>query len=216
LLGRLRRSARYRLGLHVVAPPLESGTDAGVVEYYNSRPSRCSFLQDPQHYERPRVNWILDAVRGGRALEIGCADGGFSFLLADQVASLHALDICRASVDELVSRHLPNVVGHVGLVEEFHPPDRFDWIVMSEFLEHVRDPESVVSRSLQWLAPGGRLLASSPDGPWEADSIEHLHVFDLRSWAQLFSVSPVQSLRAFRIRDAAGGNRWLGADVAVA
>ena len=213
MLKRLSRSIRYRLGMHVVAPALEAGTDEGVVTYYNSRPSRCCFLQDPEHYERPRIEWILDTVKGGRLLEIGCADGGVSELLAKCVASLVALDVCEASITELLARGLPNVEARVGLAESFEPEGRFDWIVMSELLEHVREPERLVARALGWLAPGGRLLASTPEGQWEGDSIEHLHVFDLESWTRLFARAGAHSLRAFKIPDGRGRDRWLGADV---
>ncbi len=213
MLSRLRRGLRYRLGLPVLAPDLESGNDEGIVAYYNSRPSRCRFLQDPGHYERPRVDWILGSVRGGRALEVGCGDGGLSAQLAATVESLVGLDVCAESIRDLSALGLSNVEATTGLVESFAPIERFDWIVMSEFLEHVRDPGGVVARALGWLTPGGRLLASSPDGRWEADSIEHIHVFDLQSWAALFARPETESIRLFRIRDGEGRNRWLGADV---
>jgi 2-polyprenyl-3-methyl-5-hydroxy-6-metoxy-1,4-benzoquinol methylase len=213
MLKRLSRSIRYRLGMHVVAPALEGGTDEGVLNYYNSRPSRCSFLQDSEHYERPRIEWILDTVMGGRLLEIGCADGGVSELLSGRVDSLFALDVCEASITELLARGLQNVEARVGLAESFEPPGRFDWIVMSELLEHIREPEQLVARALRWLAPGGRLLASSPEGQWDGDSIEHLHVFGLESWARLFARAGAHSLRAFKIPDRKGRDRWLGADV---
>lgn len=213
MLKRLSRSIRYRLGWRVLAPGLESGTDEGIATYYNSRPSRCSFLQDPEHYERPRINWILETAHGGRLLEVGCADGGFSALLASQVSSMVALDVCRFSMDELLARRIPNLEARVGLAESYEPGELFDWVVMSEILEHVREPERLVARALGWLAAGGRLLASSPDGQWEADSIEHLHVFDLKSWAEMFAGAQPRSLRVFKIPDRSGRDRWLGADV---
>jgi 2-polyprenyl-3-methyl-5-hydroxy-6-metoxy-1,4-benzoquinol methylase len=213
MLKRLRRAVRYRLGLHVVAPQLAEGTDGSVVAYYNSRLSMSSFLEDPDHYERPRVDWILQSVKGGYALEMGCADGGMTALLSPRVDRLLAVDVSEASVRTLANRGLKHVQTRVSLAESFEPAERFDWIVMSEFLEHVRDPATLVRRSLNWLAPGGRLLASSPDGRWEADSIEHLHEFTLASWATLFTGSGVRSARVFRIRDRAGRDRWLGADV---
>jgi SAM-dependent methyltransferase len=159
MLKRLSRSIRYRLGMHVVAPDLEAGADEGVVTYYNSRPSRCSFLQDPEHYERPRIEWILETAKGGRLLVIGCADGGVSALLATQVGSMVAVDVCEASITELLARGLSNLEAYVGLAEAYEPDLRFDWIIMSEVLEHVRKPYRLVARTLRWLAPGGRLLA---------------------------------------------------------
>ncbi len=213
MLKGLYRSLCYRLGMHVIAPELEAGTDKAIVTYYNSRPSRCSFLRDPQHYERPRIEWILETVRRGRLLEIGCADGGVSALLATQVASMVALDVCEASIAEFLALGLPNATTRVGLAESYEPQGRFDWIVMSELLEHIREPERLVARALKWLAPAGRLLASSPDGRWEGDSIEHLHVFHQDSWARLFTRAAPHSVRVFRIPDRNGRYRWLGADV---
>ncbi len=213
MLRRLRRALRYRLGLHVVAPQLEDGTDPGVVAYYNSRLSVASFLQDPDHYERPRVDWMLQNVRGGRALEMGCADGGMTALLAPLVEKLVAVDVSEASVRALAERRLSHVDARVSLAESFEPQERFDWIIMSEFLEHVRNPGLLVTRALEWLTPSGRLLASSPEGRWEADSIEHLHEFTLSSWGVLFTSAGARSARVFRIKDRQGRDRWLGADV---
>jgi len=214
MLGKLKRAVRYRLGLPVVAPQLDEGTDASVAEYYNSRLSDCSFLVDTEHYERPRIDWMLDTIRAGRLLEIGCADGGMTALLAPRVDGILALDVCSASIQALKARRLPGVRSQVGLVETFDTLERFDWILMSEFLEHVRSPATLIERALQWLAPGGRILASSPLGQWEHDSIEHLQTFDLASWAALFTLPGVRSVRVFALQDRDGRDRWLGADVA--
>ncbi|HUG54120.1 MAG TPA: hypothetical protein VMR21_10975 [Vicinamibacteria bacterium] len=92
LFGRIRRSIRYRLGRHVVAPDLEDGSDEGVRRYYNSRLSDCSFLEDPQR--------------------------------------------------------LPNVEAVCGFVEGFAPAERFDWIVVSEVLEHLRRPKAAIAASI--------------------------------------------------------------------
>ena len=213
VLHRLSRAVRYRLGLHVVAPELEDGSDDGVRSYYNSRLSDCSFLADPGHYERPRIDWMLQRVRGGRLLEIGSADGTVTAMLASAVDHVVALDICEEALARVQERRLANVETAAGLVETFEPKLGFDWIVMSEVLEHLRDPTSVVARCLSWLRPGGCLLLSSPDGPWEGDSIEHLHVFDLESWCSTIVRGGARSLKAFKIPDAAGRDRWLGAEV---
>jgi 2-polyprenyl-3-methyl-5-hydroxy-6-metoxy-1,4-benzoquinol methylase len=210
---RIFRSIRYRLGMHVVAPGLEDGTDAGVHAHYNSRLSECSFLADPTHYERPRIDWILGRVHGGSLLEIGSADGTVSALLAPRVERLVAVDVCEESVRRVLARGLPNVEARQGLIERIDQTEQFDWVVMSEVLEHLRDPRGVLARVLTWLRPGGAVLLSSPDGTWEGDSIEHLHEFDLESWCQLIVRAGGRNFRVFRIADSAKRDRWLAAEV---
>ena len=210
---RILRSIRYRLGMHVVAPQLEDGTDSGVHAYYNSRLSECSFLDDPNHYERPRIDWILARVQGGSLLEIGSADGTVSALLAPRVERLVAIDVCEESVRRVRARGLSNVEARHGFIERTNLTEQFDWVVMSEVLEHLRDPRGVLARVLRWLRPGGVALLSSPDGPWEGDSCEHLHVFDLESWCQLVVRAGGRTFRVFKIADRNGRDRWLGAEV---
>jgi 2-polyprenyl-3-methyl-5-hydroxy-6-metoxy-1,4-benzoquinol methylase len=212
-LKRLSRSLRYRLGRHVVAPDLESGTDDGVRAYYNSRLSECSFLEDPAHYERPRIDWMLERVAGGTVLEVGCADGTVTAMLARRAERVVGLDVCAQAIERLRRRGLLNVEGRAGLIEDFTPTEAFDWIVASEVLEHLRRPQEAIGCWLGWLRPGGTLLLSSPDGSWEGDTIEHLHVFGLESWCSMLVRAGARAFRVFRIRDRSGEDRWLGAQV---
>jgi len=213
ILQRLRRAIRYRLGLHVVAPQLEDGTDEGIQAYYNSRLSDCSFLANADHYERPRVDWILERISGGVVLEVGCADGTFTEMLARRADRVIALDLCEASVLRLRNRGLKNVEGHVGFVEHFHPSQLCDWVVLTEVLEHLRDPQQALKLCVGWLNPGGSVLVSTPDGDWDGDAMEHLHVFHLESFGALMSNAGGDSLQVFRIKDRQGRDRWLGAEV---
>lgn len=212
LFRRFRRSIRYRLGLPVVAPLLEEGTDEAVEAYYNSRLSDCSFLADPDHYERPRVDWILERIRGGVVLEVGCADGTFTEMLARRADRVVALDLCEASIHRLRSRRLTNVESHLGLVEHFQPAVGYDWVVLTEVLEHLRHPHQTLMRCVGWLNPGGSLLVSTPEGDWESDAIEHLHVFHLENFEALMASAGADSFQVFRIKDRQGRDRWLGAE----
>ena len=213
MISRIRRAIQYRLGRHVVAPDLEGGTDEGVQRYYNSRVSDCSFLVDPTHFERPRIDWMREKVTGGALLEIGCADGTMTAMLSPQVKRVVALDLCQESIERLRARKLENVEDVCGFVERYSPREPFDWIVMSEVVEHLRDPAAVIARCIAWLAPGGRLLLSSPDGDWEGDAIEHLHAFDLGTWSAMLVRAGARDMRAFKIKDRDGRDRWLGAEV---
>ena len=78
LLRRTSLSLRFRLGLRVAAPELEYGDDQEVSKFYSARVTDCDFLGDPDHYEYPRAQWIVDQVEGGSLLEIGCGNGGMT------------------------------------------------------------------------------------------------------------------------------------------
>jgi 2-polyprenyl-3-methyl-5-hydroxy-6-metoxy-1,4-benzoquinol methylase len=201
------------MGMHVVAPQLAEGTDEGVSAYYNSRPSDCSFLASADHYERPRIDWMLTRVQGGALLELGCAEGTVTAMLAERVERVVALDLCQESVDRVRARQLRNVRAVAGFIEHYQPAETFDWIVASEVLEHLRDPLRCVSSCLRWLKPGGSLLISCPDGDWEGDAIEHLRTLDFESFCSLMIRAGARSLHAFRIPDRTGRDRWLGARV---
>jgi 2-polyprenyl-3-methyl-5-hydroxy-6-metoxy-1,4-benzoquinol methylase len=209
----LWRAIRYRLGLHVVAPQLEDGTDEDVKAYYNSRLSDCSFLADADHYERPRVDWILERIHGGLVLEVGCADGTFTEMLARRADRVVAIDLCEASIRRLRGRGLKNVETYSGFVEQFRPTAGYDWVVLTEVLEHLRRPQQTLMQCVGWLNPGGSLLVSTPEGDWEGDAIEHLHVFHLESFKALMTSAGADTLQVFRIKDRQGRDRWLGAEV---
>ena len=83
-------------------------------------------MSDPTHYEHPRAKWILDRVRGGKLLEVGCGNGGMTRLLSPQVDQIVALDISGPSLRELEKLGLQNVRTVKGLIEHYKPECLFD------------------------------------------------------------------------------------------
>lgn len=213
-IKRFTSTLRWWSGMRVAAPELEVGKDETVTAFYQGRITDCNFLEDGSHYEYPRARWILERVTGGRLLEIGCGNGGMTRLLAPKVQFVEALDISKPSLEVIDGLGLGNVKTVETLVEHHKPVVQFDWIVMSEVLEHLREPGEVVSRCVQWLAPGGRLLLTTPNGHWESD--EHLHEFSLPTLSQLLAVSGAEGFLAGYLRDVQGRRRWLVADANVA
>jgi SAM-dependent methyltransferase len=209
--NRISQSVRWQLGLRVAAPELEAGDDASITSFYNSRVTDCGFLSDPAHYEYPRAKWVLDRVQGGTLLEIGCGNGGMTRLLASRVDRVVALDISEPSLEELKRLGLKNVETVRTLVEHYQPDHLFDWIVMSEVLEHVRRPEQVVCRCFEWLAPGGTLLITTPHGHWESN--EHLHEFDLSTFCRILTATNAEVIKLGYLRDSGNRRRWLVGEI---
>ena len=130
--------------------------------------------------------------------------------LVKEVDHLVALDVSGPSLDVLRSLSLENVEIVEGLVEHHNTQDRFDWIVLSEVLEHLRRPEVVITKCLSWLEPDGRLLVTTPNGHWESD--EHLQEFDLEAFARLFARSCAEAFHVGFLRDREHRPRWLVAE----
>ena len=206
-IHRLSQSVRWRLGMRVAAPELEAGDDDSVASFYRGRVTDCSFLDDPNHYEYPRAAWLRKQVRGGRLLEIGCGNGGMTRLLAPQVDRLVALDVSTPSLAAVNALGLPNVETSEALVEHYQPRIAFDWIVMSEVIEHLRRPGEVVAQCVRWLAPGGSLLITTPNGHWESN--EHLQEWTMDSFSEMLGGAGGESIAASYLRDRDERRRWL-------
>jgi SAM-dependent methyltransferase len=204
---RLLQSLKWRLGLPVAAAELEAGDDASIASFYSGRVTDCLFLSDPRHYEYRRARWIIERVSGGRLLEVGCGNGGMTALLAPRVERLTALDVSTPSLSSLAALGLKNVETVEALVEHYQPSGTFDWIVMSEVLEHLRRPQAVLARCLEWLAPGGSLLVTTPNGHWESN--EHLQEFNFEKFARIVVTGGAESVDLSYLRDGQGRRRWL-------
>jgi len=130
---------------------------------------------DPDGESRPlhdlnpvRLAYIAEraALRGARALDVGCGGGILSESLARAGAEVTAIDLS-TEVIEVARLHLLEsaltvdyrLVDVEALAAEL--PGRFDLVSCMEMLEHVPDPRSVVDACARLLRPGGRLFVST-------------------------------------------------------
>jgi O-antigen/teichoic acid export membrane protein/2-polyprenyl-3-methyl-5-hydroxy-6-metoxy-1,4-benzoquinol methylase len=131
--------------------------------------------EDPWDYatvscQRDRIRSeveMLDAVCGasgfGNALEVGCAEGIFTEMLAPRCESLLAVDISRVALNRAKLR----LSGHERIrfaewdLRVDRMPDTYDLIVMIHALEYIRNPLYVRrarAKLVDALRPGGYLL----------------------------------------------------------
>jgi SAM-dependent methyltransferase len=109
-----------------------------------------------------RLRWDCPPWIGqGRYLDVGCGSGGSvgaAAMLGWRVAGIEpdaeAAQKARRYSDEI---HTGDV-----LAAPF-AAGSFDVVSMFHVLEHVPDPVAVVSRTLEWLAPGGLLIIEVPN-----------------------------------------------------
>lgn len=106
---------------------------------------------------------IIEAVRPGtRVLDVGCAGGYIARALKERGCTVIGVDAQQDAAAEAVCDrfYVADLDG-----SDWAPPQEeaergFDYILFGDVLEHLRDT-SILSRCKAWLAPHGRVIAST-------------------------------------------------------
>ncbi len=159
---------------------------------------RYQFKAGPYSSHTLLLNHFPEQGQGRRVLDIGCAVGYLSEILADRGFSV-------ASIDWPGTPHPATVEFSGGDLDDGLGPvaGLFDYIICADVLEHLRDPLRLLKECHQRLAPGGVLLGSLPNSAhwyfrWNVllgrfpqherglfDST-HLHFYNWEGWVTLF------------------------------
>jgi len=165
---------------------------------------------------------------GRRVLDVGCAGGYLSAILASRGYRVTGID----------SPGAPPRAGAPDSIEYLEadldlglPPlsGRFDFAICADVLEHLRRPELLLRELRTILSTGGRLAASLPNsghpyfrwkvltGSFPADDRglfdrTHLHFYTLRGWLDLFHATGfrVETLRSSGVPIGLALPKWEG------
>jgi SAM-dependent methyltransferase len=168
---------------------------------------------DPPSFER-RLGFLMGEVRAGdRALDLGCGTGEFTAAMAQAGAEAIGVEVAEAALRRARSRH-PGVEFRLVPLDGPLPLEdgSFDLVWASEVIEHVTDTARWLSEVRRVLAPGGRLLVTTPShgrlrvalGGVERFSEplgDHLHLYTKRSLGTLLGEF---GLREVRVRAVEG------------
>lgn len=141
----------------------------------------------------------------GRLLEIGCGNGDTAaYALSTRKCGWAAgVELC-AEPAEIAAERLQNVqVGDVENMKFDFAEKSFDILLMSEVIEHLRDPWQTLRRLLPLLKPGALVLSGSPNvahrsvvgmllrGRWDYESVgimdrTHLRWFTPATYREMF------------------------------
>jgi SAM-dependent methyltransferase len=120
---------------------------------YDFKPSRYS--------SHARLLSWLAAVSPGQVLDVGCSDGRFGHAARELGHTVVGVDMVK---HEGVNERLDAFVE--GDLNDGVPAEvggGYQYIVAGDILEHVLDPERLLSDLSQRLAPGGQILVSVPN-----------------------------------------------------
>ncbi len=182
-------------------------------DYYEELWQQLPDELSPPDWELRR-SFLTGGVRPGtRALDVGCGDGRFSAVLAEAGAQVIGADVAQAALDRATAHH-PGLDFRLIAIDEPLPFDdcQFDLVWASEVVEHVSDTARWMSEVRRVLAPGGRLLLTTPShgrvrvalGGIERFSEplgDHLHLYTRRSLRSLLDEFGFQQVQ---VRTAAG------------
>jgi trans-aconitate 2-methyltransferase len=118
---------------------------------------------NPRHEQlRALVADVLDGARQLRILDVGCGAGVMSAHLL-RWGSVTGTDFSRPAID-LAARMAPDATFLAGRLEDLPLDGPFDVIAAFDVLEHVPSDglPSFLAQLTALLAPGGRLIASTP------------------------------------------------------
>lgn len=200
-------------------------------EFCSPQPSdeRLSEIYSPEYYEpwhlespealRSMKSMSFDPLireielgAGRKVLDVGCAMGEFLRALDRPGFDLFGVDLNTAAIDRATAA-IPGASFHAGtLADDPFGDTQFDTITMIDFIEHVRDPETELRLAGARLAPGGRLLISTPRADssvarttrrfWPQYREEHLTYFSLSGLAAALQRSGLVVVRSFPTRKA--------------
>ncbi len=138
-----------------------------------ARPYHAHTECDTRYARIKCLDFIIDAVRELEAerlrklriLEIGCGNGNISHPLASLGHTVFSTDVDFTSVKTAKGRNtFPNARFFVSDGETLAGKGRFDVVLASEVLEHVRIPERLVSVCKELIDPDGILILTVPNG----------------------------------------------------
>lgn len=124
----------------------------------------------PLHQINPlRLDWIgqLSPLQGQRVLDVGCGGGILSDSMARKGAEVTGIDLAtkalRVARLHALEAQTPRIeyreISAEALAQE--APASFDTVTCMEMLEHVPDPQSVVSACARLVKPGGWVFFST-------------------------------------------------------
>lgn len=119
---------------------------------------------EPERFELRRTLLLAEVSPGQRVLDVGCGEGEFTAALAAAGARPIGIDVA----DEPLRRgHAAHPELDLRLVAENGPlpfeAASFEVVWAGEVLEHVVEVVGVLDELARVLAPGGRLLATTPN-----------------------------------------------------
>jgi SAM-dependent methyltransferase len=132
-----------------------------------------------------------------RVLDVGCATGALLAKLRDRGWACVGVELSPAAEYARLERGLE--VRKASLEESRFPAASFDLVLASHLIEHLNKPATFVREAYRVLAPGGRLILTTPNiagfqarlfgSRWRSAIFDHLYLFSAKTLSALLRQS---------------------------
>jgi len=133
--------------------------DNNIVQAYTKKPI--------SYFDTPRQDYIdyLPDNPGARILELGTGSGptGEACLKLGKCSEYVGIELNPEMAAAAADKITEVIEGDIEEINIPYPDEYFDILIMSEVLEHLRDPDLTVSKLLDKVKKGGLVMASSPN-----------------------------------------------------
>jgi SAM-dependent methyltransferase len=144
-----------------------------------------------------RYVWALKWCAEKRVLDVGCANGYGTWLLAHVAEIAVGIDCCAEAIQEAYRYRDGNARFRECRLEDLSVQYPFDTVVCLEVLEHLDDMEAGLAKLLELTAPEGTLLLSLPVLNGE-NPYHHGRDYTLAQWDKFMEDRGFDLLRFFQ------------------
>lgn len=128
----------------------------------------ASIYCEEKGFERILMKYKIAAITplcaGETMLDIGCGVGMLARSLAPAFRKVVGIDGSALKIQKAKEHNLAsNILYLCTLFEDYAPDEIFDFIVSTNVLEHVENPELFLKRVRSWLGPNGRVVMTVPN-----------------------------------------------------
>jgi len=113
------------------------------------------------------VEKMLPKLKGPRVLEMGFGDNYWTKHIIERFGHSYIVDASERLLEEAKKLYGGKVTTYASLFETFMPAERFDTVLATFILDHVKDHVVVLSQAIKWLSDDGVLIIMVP----HADSL---------------------------------------------
>jgi 2-polyprenyl-3-methyl-5-hydroxy-6-metoxy-1,4-benzoquinol methylase len=162
---------------------------------------------DPEFIERGRkigaaIRARIPLSKAMRALDVGCGTGQLSLPLAGELGHITCIDTSQGMLkvleEKVAARHIGNVTTALhDLAGAGLGGRRFDLIMSSMTLHHIKDTGAILAAFAAHLVPGGWLCIADldrEDGSFHGAGVDVHHGFDRPALAQAASASGFEDI----------------------
>ena len=106
---------------------------------------------------------LASAPRGSRILDVGTASGYLDRELQNDGHQVTGVEYDAKTAEQARPYCVEMLVGDVEELDLEPYAGRFDYIILGDVIEHLKNPESALDKILRTLKPGGRVVACVPN-----------------------------------------------------